>query len=109
MTKRLIKNRLIGLLAGFGGKKGKNGKSVSAGKVVLFTLLYLYVACAFLFLSVSMSLSFGAVLIPGGASWLYYSIFILATFTLLFVFSIFETKGELFDCKDNDLLLSMPI
>ena len=109
MTKRLIKNRLIGLLAGFGGKKGKNGKSVSAGKVVLFTLLYLYVACAFLFLSVSMSLSFGAVLIPGGASWLYYSIFVLATFTLLFVFSIFETKGELFDCKDNDLLLSMPI
>ena len=109
MTKLLIKNRLYGLICGMAGKNSKGSKPVSPAKIVLFTLLYLYVFGAFLFLSITMSVSFGLMLIPAGSSWLYFAIFSLVTLSILFIFSIFETKSELFECKDNDLLLSMPI
>jgi len=110
MIKYLIKNRLRSALGAMVGK-GKGGavKKASAGRIVGFTLLYAYVIGTFLLLSSIVSFSLGAVLIPGGASWLYFSVFMIASFSIVFIFSIFETKSELFECKDNDLLLSMPI
>lgn len=110
MIKLLVKNRLRSFLGSIVGR-GKSGtvKKASAGKIVGLTLLYIYVIGCFLFLSASMSLALGAFLIPAGASWLYFAVFMLASLSIVFIFSIFETKSELFECKDNDLLLSMPI
>jgi len=110
MVKLLLKNRFASLLSSIGVKQ-KDGsiKKASVGKIILFAILYLYIIAAFLFLSVSMSASMSMILIPQGYSWLYYAIFTIATFSLIFILSIFETKSELFECKDNELLLSMPI
>ncbi len=107
MLKLLLKSKLQAMLYSMLGKNkaAKNSK----GRTALFIVLYIYLAACMLFLSVTMSLSLAATLIPLGADWLYFSIFTIASLSVLFVLSIFETKAELFDCKDNDLLLSMPI
>ena len=109
MIKILVKNRLSALF-GTAVSKGRDG-AVKAGKgrILLFSLLYLLLISLFAGMSVIGAVTLGFVLIPIGASWLYFAIFFLVSFTLIFVLSIFETKSELFECKDNDLLLSMPI
>lgn len=110
MIKLLVKNRLRSFVGSLIGKgRGGTVKKVSVGKIIGFSLLYLYVIAAFLFLSTTMAISLGTALIQSGASWLYFAIFMLISVTVIFIFSIFETKSELFECKDNDLLLSMPI
>ena len=105
MVKLLVKNRLRGFVSGM----LKQGKKASKGKIALFSLLFAYLFAAVAFLSGTLSYMFGKVFIPLGFSWLYFAIFTLASFSAVFLLSIFETKSELFDCKDNDLLLSMPV
>jgi len=105
MIKLLVKNRLRGTVSGM----LRQGKQGSRAKIVLFAILFAYIFACLIFLSSIMSLSLGSVMIPAGASWLYFAIFTLASLTVIFILSIFEMKSELFDCKDNDLLLSMPI
>lgn len=104
MIKLLVKNRLSGFFSGM----LKQGKRASKGKMALFALLFVYLFAAVAFMSGAFAYLLGVALIPK-VPWLYFSIFTLASFTVVFLLSIFETKSELFDCKDNDLLLSMPI
>ena len=105
MIKLLVKNRLRGLISGM----LKQGKNASKGKIALFAFLFIYLFAAVAFMSASFAYMLGEVLITNGFSWLFFAIFTLASFTAVFLLSIFETKSELFDCKDNDLLLAMPI
>lgn len=110
MVKILIKNRLRGLVGAMltGGRKGST-KQRSTGRVVLFSLLYLYVAVVFIGLATFMAISLGSLMIPLGAPRLYFAVFMIADLSITFVLSIFETKSELFECRDNELLFSMPI
>ena len=107
MIKTLVGVRLSAFSSSLMGKRSE--KKPSVGKIILFALLYAYVAIVFLGLSVLMAITMGMALLPLGAGALYLAIFASATFAILFVMSIFETKSELFDCKDNELILSMPI
>ena len=110
MIKILVKNRLRSLLGTLIGRsKSGTVKKATVGKTVGISLLYAFVIATFAALSTTVAVEMGSVLIPIGASWLYFSIFMLASLSVIFIFSIFETKSELFECKDNDLLLSMPI
>lgn len=111
MIKRLLTIRLRGAFLGAVGGKDKNGnaKEVSAAKICLYTLLYAFIAVIFFAFVFIMATPLAAVLISNGGETLYFGIFMLLSFTAIFVLSIFETKSELFECKDNDLLLSMPI
>ncbi len=110
MIKTLIKNRLTSVLSGV-VTRSRDGKVKKAGKekIIAFALVYLMLAAVFAMFSFSMASMLAPVFIAAGADWLYFSMFILASVSVLFILSIFETKSELFDCKDNDLLLSMPI
>ena len=110
MIKILIKNRLRSLL-GTMVNKSRDGSAVKGGRgrIALVIILYLFLAGSFAFMSTSVAMVLGAVLIPIGAAWLYFAIFIIAALSVIFILGIFETKAELFECKDNDLLLSMPI
>jgi ABC-2 type transport system permease protein len=98
---------LLGTLVG----KRKSGdiKKATAVRILGVVALYTFVIAMFISLSALVAYEMGRVLIPLGASWLYFSLFMLASLSVIFIFSIFETKSELFECKDNDLLLSMPI
>ncbi|MBQ8720259.1 MAG: hypothetical protein IJY65_04430 [Clostridia bacterium] len=109
MIKALLSVRLRSLVGRmfFGGKS--DGKRQGKGRVILFSILFLYLIAAFAFLSTMMAVLFAEMLVGRGGEWLYHGIFALITFSFVFIFSIFETKSDLFDCSDNDLLLSMPI
>lgn len=110
MIKLLVKNRLRGFIAGLlRSKEGNSKKTAGKAKPIAFGLIFAVLFLCFISLTLTFAIPIASALVPLGFSWLYFAIFLLAEFSILFIFSIFETKSELFDCKDNDLLLSMPI
>ncbi len=109
MIRTLVKNRLLSVFGTMTMKSKRGPKKPTLLSGVFIVLVYLFAVGSFAFISTAAAMALGSVLIPFGAGWLYYAIFFIASFSIVFIFSIFETKGELFDCKDNDFLLSMPI
>ena len=101
MLKSLIKIRLGALTSGSGKKKGLG----TAGIIALVSLLLLIFVFYFLVIADTLA----SVLIPLGYDAPYFAIFNILILSMVFLLSVFETKSELFECKDNDLLLSMPI
>ena len=110
MIGKLIKLRLKGLISGL-ASKNKKGEFVkpSRAKVIAFAILYIYVALFFAAMSAMMIWGIGSVLVRAGLAAHYFGTVSALAFAVIFIFSIFETKAELFDCKDNELVLSMPI
>ncbi len=106
----LVKNRLSALVGSMftKGKGGAVSRATLAKKIFMVSLAVILIA--FFVASVTlMEIGIASILISLGGGWLYYAVIMLATFTVGFVLSIFETKSELFECRDNELLLSMPI
>ena len=108
MLKTLLKKQLLELNRSFfvSSKTGKSKSSRSAAfTIVLFILLMVFaIGGIFFYMSYMMR-----PLITFGMSWLYFSI-MGATAALFGVFgSVFNTYSSLYDARDNDLLLSMPI
>ena len=110
MIGKLISIRLRALVNVMGGKK-KDGtvSRPSVGKLILLGILFLYLGATFAGLFTLLAIGFGITLLPIGHGGMYYGMFIIIAFSMVFIFSIFETKSELFECRDNELLLSMPI
>lgn len=106
MLNKLIAIRLRSLLLGFTGRS-KSGKQSRAG--VAYIAILGVLVLAFAGMSAMFAVLFAKTLIAAGLDAIYFALFNIIAFTVVFVFSIFETKSELFDCKDNELLLSMPI
>lgn len=109
MFKALMKVRLASLLNMFmrGSKNGK-GKA-SKGKIIGFALLYLYVLVVF---GIMFGGMFATVAVPfheQGVSWLYFALYSILSLALMVFGSTAIAKTQIFDAKDNDLLLSMPI
>ena len=110
MIKILVRNRLNSVFGSFWGRgKGGTVKKASLPRKIGMALLYIYLVATFASFSALMAYMLGSVLLPVGADWMYFSIFILASVAVVFILTVFETKSELFECKDNELLLSMPI
>ncbi len=108
MLKTLIYIKISGTLNVMLSGGVKNANKASNLKKVGFAALYLFVIGIF----VALCSLYAVILVPLadlGLSWLYFALFLLVAFSLVFFMSIFETKSELFESKDNDLLLSMPI
>ena len=108
MFKALLRVQLSGLRSFFAGMSRSKKKQTPA-KTVGYALLMLYVLGAFGFMFYNY---FGALAAPFravGAPWLYFALFAIVDFALMFVGSIFTAKAQLFEAKDNELLLSMPI
>ena len=110
MIKTLIGIRLRALAFALGGKqKSGKGKTQTGGRLALMICLYAFLALMFAFFSLSLAIVMAPVMISAGLDALYFSLFMIGSFTVVFLFSIFETKSELFECRDNELLLAMPI
>ncbi len=106
MLKALLKKQLLEFVSGFilKGNGQKNGKSSKSAMIILFG--FVFVSFMFMFFSMAYMMS---ELIFSGYSWLYFSVFgTLATLMGIFG-SVFMTYNALYEAKDNDLLLSMPI
>ena len=107
MLKTLIGIRIRSMFAGMymGGKKKNRGKGMA-----VFVLAFLALAfVAFFFFVYVFADALVVYMHKSELDWLYFALFMLAAFLFMFVGSIFMTKTEIFDAKDNELLLSMPI
>lgn len=106
MFKALLKKQLLEFFSGMFNRN--NGKSNKSGSKAVFIALMAFVFMSFLFMFASMAYMLVPIL-EGEGKWIYFSVFgILAT--LLGIFgSVFVTYNTLYEAKDNDLLLSMPI
>lgn len=111
MLKLLLKVRLLSWFAYLSGSgrrgafKNKGGK----GKMVLFAILYLYLAIVFLGMFFAMFSILAPTFHGSGLDWFYFSYAAIVAFALMFLFSIFTAKAQLFEARDNEMLLSMPI
>ena len=103
----LLKMRLRSLSARL-FRSGLNRKK-SRGHAVLMGILFLYLAVCLLGAMGMMFAGIAGTLIPLGLDWLYFAMAGLTAFAFCVVGSIFMTQSQLFDAKDNELLLSMPI
>lgn len=108
MTKALLKKQMMEVFA-WVYRNNKTGKNRSTVGCVVFALFYfvLFVILGFVFYGVA------AMLCPALAGsdlvWLYFAIMGLIAIALGVFGSVFNTYASLFQAKDNDLLLSMPI
>ena len=108
MLKTLLRVRMAALLAAFTGQSRKR-KSQTKGKAVGYAFLMLYCFCAFVFLFYASFSQLAAAFFPAGLGWLYFAMFAIMAFALMFIGSVFTAKSQLFEAKDNELLLSMPV
>lgn len=112
MLKSLIKVNFGAFLSWFfrnassgKNKKGKSGK----GKLIAYALLMVYVLGVFCWLYAQIFGLLAEPLYYAGCGWLYFVYVFILSFALMFIFSAFAAKNRLYESKDNDLLLSMPI
>lgn len=112
MLKTLIKIRMTAvfnaMVRGSKAKKKQNAGSRAAGAVGM-TILFVYLAACFLFLFGMLFFSLAEPFHQAGLDWFYFAFMMLFTFALMFMGSVFMAQSVLFDAKDNELLLSLPI
>lgn len=107
MLKILIKKEFLQCFRGYfvDSKTGKaKSKSKIIGSFVLFAFLMLFLAAAFVAMGFNMEL-----ILHTDFKWLYYTLFGIITISLGTFASVFNTANSLYNSKDNNLLLSMPI
>ncbi len=108
MLKLLLKARLLAMMDRLGGQK-KNRKAATTGKLALMALggLVVLVLAGGLFGLLVSPLYAG--FRDNGMTWLMYAMAAALACVLSFVFTMFYAQGAIFEAKDNELLLSMPI
>ena len=110
MLKILLKKQMLESFRGFFVNQKKNQsrkQSVTIILILLYALLLVGVLGGFMFTFLSVSLC--APMAEGGVLWLYYSILGMIALVLGVFGSVFNTFAGLYQGKDNDLLLSLPI
>lgn len=108
MFKALLRVKLASLLSALTGGSKRGGKKKKA-TTVLYALLMVYVVVVFCWMFAEMFSQLSEPLYAAGLSWVYFLMALMLSFTLMVMFSAFMAKSQLYEAKDNDLLLSMPI
>ncbi len=108
MFKTLVSVRLAALKFWFFGG-GRNKSKPGIGKMIGFGLLMLYSLAALGFLFWHFFDVMYEAFYPLGLEWLYYSMVAMSLFALSFLGTVFFAKVQLYEARDNELLLSMPI
>lgn len=109
----LVKIRLKSL---FRSGRMSNSKGVASkgalGKISMTVLIVVAIAyCAAVFFGMfgMMFHTIGTALLGTELEWFYFSLAAIISFAMSFIGSIFMTQTQLYDAKDNELLLSMPV
>ncbi len=113
MLKTLLKKQLQEIFAlNFGrGNKGKKKASLPKKGItlVLFAALMIYVVGVFAFLFFSMGMAFASSFSLIGLNWLYFALVGILATSVGIISGIFIAYSTLYEAKDNELLLSLPI
>ena len=106
--KALMRVRLASFKQMYLGKnKTKNGKE--RNKTLILALLLAYVVVTFGFLFVGNFSMMAQAFAAQGLAWVYFALWAVLDFAVMFVGTVFTAKTQLYEAKDNDLLLAMPI
>lgn len=108
MMKALLSIRFRALFAGLTAQ-ARQKKKRGTGTVILFAVLYLYLGAVILGV---MGMTFYSLAQPyhtAGLDWLYFAMSGLMGLGFAVIGSVFTTQSQLYDAKDNPMLLSMPI
>ena len=108
MLKSLIKIRFMAMFSSM-FRNSKKGKSYGIGMKIFMGIVFAYIlgVMGMLFGSIfyMMCEPFDAL----GLNWLYFALAGMFSFAICFVGSIFMTQSQLYEAKDNELLLAMPV
>ncbi len=107
MIKALLKKQWLETIAFF--TTSKEGKRRSLQSTLGFSALMLVGLGSFCFLFYGMGSLLSATLAAQGLTWVYFAFMGTMATVLGIIGSIFTAKTKLYEAKDNDLLLSMPI
>lgn len=106
MLKTLLKIQFASFKASLMRNRRRQAKG-GAGRTIGMALLFLYVIVCFFIMFGSMFSTLCLPLHQIELDWLYFAIAGLMSFMLTFIGNVFATQTQLFDAKDNELLLSM--
>lgn len=107
MLKALLKKQLLEFFSGFTIKE-KDGKAKGPGAKAGAVVLMLFVGLTFFGMFFSFSFMMMPVIENGNGS-LYLSVFGILSVLMGLMGSVFLTYNALYEAKDNDMLLAMPI
>ena len=108
MLKALLRVRMTALGKWFTGATAKKGKQTKGSMIgFAFLMVYAFGAAGFgiWHLFDVLAAPFHAV----GLDWLVYAMTVMMDFGLMFIGSVFFAKSQLFEARDNELLLSLPV
>ena len=88
---------------------GKAGKRRSVGGMIGYGFLMLYVLACFGFIFFASAGALCKPLVSTGLDWLYFALMGIMATAMGVIGSVFTTQSKLYEAKDNELLLSMPI
>ena len=108
MIRILLMIRLRSLFYGMFGRS-LNAKKRGPVFKLLIGLLVIYIIAAFFYVFVTLFDALCAPFAAAGLGWFYFALAGIIVFFFCFIASIFMTQAQIFDAKDNDLLLSMPV
>ena len=108
MLRLLLKNRVLALMDRFAGRK-RGKKATSTGRIVLFSLLGLALLVMIGAFLASLIYPLFDAFSQEGLTWLFFALVGCATVLASFMMTMFYAQGAIFEAKDNELLLSMPI
>jgi ABC-2 type transport system permease protein len=109
MLKALLKTRLLILWKSLFSRMKRGSANRGAGMKIAIGLLAVYILASLFFTVGSMFSLFAEPLLEMGLVWMYFAIAGLMCIAISVVGSIFAAQSYIFEAKDNELLLSMPI
>lgn len=108
MLKALLRVRIASLLSSM-FRTSRRGTRLSLGLKLLIGLAALYVVGNVAMLFVMLFYGLCLPLSQAGLSWFYFALMAVMVIVIGFVGSLFATQSQLFEARDNELLLSMPV
>ena len=109
ILRQLISIRLRSVLSGLVSHDRSGAKAAGKGAKASVALLFLLVFAVFLLLFAQVFLTLRDPFVQSGMGWVYFGFMGLMIFLLGFIGSVFLTQTQLFESKDNEMLLAMPI
>lgn len=108
MTKVILKKQMLDVFSWIYFDK-KTGKKRTSGGLIGFCIFYIALSLFIMAMFFTFALMLCAPLVEMNMGWLYFAIMSIMSMTLGVFGSVFNTYSTLYNAKDNDLLLSMPI
>ena len=108
MLKTLLHTRLLALLSVLTGSS-RTKKAQSKGKLAGFAMLMILSLFSISTLFSHIFETIGGIFQMAGLGWLYFAFAAVLSFGIMLVGNIFTAKAQLYEAKDNDLLLSLPV